>query len=210
MKIEDLNAAPVIPLIGSNDPKEAVLTTNALAKGGLKFIEVVLRTERALDCLEAIAKECDDVVVGAGTVLTVQDVDNVVARGAKYIVSPGLSVDVVKRAQHHGVPILPGVMTASEVQNAWGMGLRAVKFFPASLAGGVPMLKAMGSVFGGMRFVPTGGVSAKNLSEFLSVPAVIACGGSWLTPKAEIAAGNYEAITQLAAEALEIASEAKS
>lgn len=205
MKIEDLASAPVIPLIGSNDPKEAVLTTKALAKGGLRFIEVVLRTERALDCLEAIAKEVDNIVVGAGTVLTVEDVDNVVALGAKYIVSPGLSVDVVKRAQHHGVPILPGVMTASEVQNAWGLGLRAVKFFPASLAGGVPMLKAMGSVFGGMRFVPTGGVSAANLSEFLSVPAVIACGGSWLTPKAEIAAGNYAAITKLAEEALAIA-----
>jgi len=206
MKIEDLTSAPVIPLIGSNDPKEAVLTTQALAQGGLRFIEVVLRTERALDCLEAISKEVDNVVVGAGTVLTVEDVDNVVARGAKYIVSPGLSVDVVKRAQHHGVPILPGVMTASEVQNAWGLGLRAVKFFPASLAGGVPMLKAMGSVFGGMRFVPTGGVSAKNLSEFLSVPAVIACGGSWLTPKNEIAAGNYAAITKLAEEAMQIAS----
>jgi len=206
MKIEDLTSAPVIPLIGSNDPKEAVLTTQALAQGGLRFIEVVLRTERALDCLEAISKEVDNVVVGAGTVLTVEDVDNVVARGAKYIVSPGLSVDVVKRAQHHGVPILPGVMTASEVQNAWGLGLRAVKFFPASLAGGVPMLKAMRSVSGGMRFVPTGGVSAKNLSEFLSVPAVIACGGSWLTPKNEISAGTYAAITKLAEEAMQIAS----
>jgi 2-dehydro-3-deoxyphosphogluconate aldolase/(4S)-4-hydroxy-2-oxoglutarate aldolase len=209
MKIEELATAPVIPLIGSNDHNEAVLTTQALAKGGLRFIEVVLRTERALDCLEAIANECDDVIVGAGTVLTVGDVDNVVARGAKYIVSPGLSADVVKRAQHHNVPILPGVMTASEVQNAWGMGLRAVKFFPASLAGGVPMLKAMGSVFGGMRFVPTGGVSANNLFDFLSVPAVIACGGSWLTPKAEIAAGNYAAITNLAKEAMTIASDAK-
>ncbi len=209
MKIEDLNSAPVIPLIGSNNPKEAVLTTHALKKGGLRFIEVVLRTERALDCLEAIANEIDDVIVGAGTVLTVEDVDNVVARGAKYIVSPGLSVDVVKRAQHHAVPILPGVMTASEVQNAWGLGLRAVKFFPASLAGGVPMLKAMGSVFGGMRFVPTGGVSAKNLAEFFAVPAVIACGGSWLTPKDKIAAGDFDAVTTLAKEAMDIAADIK-
>jgi len=205
MVIDDLLDAPVIPLIGSNDPEEAVLTTKALARGGLRFIEVVLRTERALECLEAIAKNVDDVVVGAGTVLTVEDVDNVVARGAEYIVSPGLNAEVVRRAQHHGIPILPGIMTASEVQNAWALGLRAVKFFPASLAGGVPMLKAMSSVFGGMRFVPTGGVSAKNLSEFLSIPAVIACGGSWLTPKDDIIAGNYDAITKLAAEALAIA-----
>lgn len=209
MKFEDLSQAPVIPLIGSNDPDEAVKTTQALAAGGLRFIEVVLRTERALDCLEAIVKNVDGVVVGAGTVLTPEDVDNVVSRGAKFVVSPGLNADVVKACQDKNIPIIPGIMTASEVQNAWNMGLRAVKFFPAKLSGGVPMLKALGSVFGGMSFMPTGGISEENLPDYLALPHVKACGGSWLTPKDKIAAGDYDAITEIAAKALSIAMAAK-
>ena len=128
--------------------------------------------------------------------------------GAKFIVSPGLYAPVVEYARSAGLPIFPGVATASEAQNAWNMGLRSLKFFPASLAGGPAMLKALGSVYRDVRFMPTGGVSAGNLGEYLALPNVLACGGSWLTPKAAIAAGNYQIITDLAAEALDIANPA--
>ena len=205
-----LQDTPVVPLISADDPDTAVRTAEALKAGGLTTLEVVLRTEAAVDCMEAIIAQVDGVTVGAGTVLTPQQVDEVVRRGAQFIVSPGLNQGVVEASQSLNLDIYAGVMTPSEVQLAWNMGLRAVKFFPAGLAGGVPMLKALSSVFRGMKFMPTGGVSATNLQSFLALPSVLACGGSWLTPKAEIDAGNFDAITSLAREALALARDARS
>jgi 2-dehydro-3-deoxyphosphogluconate aldolase/(4S)-4-hydroxy-2-oxoglutarate aldolase len=204
-----LTNAPVVPLVQSEHPDEALHITNALSAGGLGVIEVVLRTEAAVECLRHVAANASDAVVGAGTVLTAEQAEAVVAAGAQFIVSPGLDDGVVAVAKAHGLPVYPGCATPSEVQHAWNLGLRAVKFFPASLVGGVPMLKALGSVFRGMRFMPTGGVSAKNLGEFLAVPAVLACGGSWLTPAEDIKAGNFAAVTALAQEALTIAKQAR-
>ncbi|MEO9635120.1 MAG: bifunctional 4-hydroxy-2-oxoglutarate aldolase/2-dehydro-3-deoxy-phosphogluconate aldolase [Parasphingorhabdus sp.] len=201
-----LAAAPVVPLIGASDTDVAVETANALGAGGLSIIEVVLRTDEAVDCMEAIVKQTSGLIVGAGTVLTVDQAEEVVARGAQFIVCPGLVDEVAEFCLNQCVPLYAGTMTAGEVQRAYALGLRTVKFFPASLAGGVPMLKALSSVFREMRFMPTGGVSASNLDEFLALPSVIACGGSWLTPAAAIDAGDYEAITKLAREAVEIAS----
>ena len=206
---EILASRPVVPLIQADDPAVAVKTAEALAKGGLAVAEVVFRTDRALECLRAVADELPDVVAGAGTVLSAEQANAALDNGAKFIVSPGLDDGVVGVAKERGVPVYPGTMTPSEVQHAFNLGLDTVKFFPGSLAGGVPMLKALASVFRTMKFMPTGGVSPGNLGEFLSVPAVLACGGSWLTPAAEIAAGNYDAVTALAAEALEIASAAR-
>ena len=206
---EILASRPVVPLIQADDPAVAVKTAEALAKGGLAVAEVVFRTDRALECLQAVAAELPDVVAGAGTVLSAEQANAALDNGAKFIVSPGLDNGVVGVAKERGVPVYPGTMTPSEVQHAFNLGLDTVKFFPGSLAGGVPMLKALASVFRTMKFMPTGGVSPGNLGEFLSVPAVLACGGSWLTPAAEIAAGNYDAVTALAAEALEIASAAR-
>ncbi len=200
-----LRQAPVVPLVQADDPKIAVETSRALVAGGLTVIEVVLRTPAAIQCLKAIAREVPEAIVGAGTVLDEEQVEAVLLAGAKFIVSPGLYAPVVRVAQSAELPVFPGVATASEVQNAWNMGLRTVKFFPASLAGGIPMLKALGSVFGGLSFMPTGGVSAENLADFLALPSVLACGGSWLTPKAAITEGNFSAITQLASEAVAIA-----
>lgn len=200
-----LRQAPVVPLVQADDPKIAVETSRALVAGGLTVIEVVLRTPAAIQCLKAIAREVPEAIVGAGTVLSEEQVEAVLLAGAKFIVSPGLYAPVVRVAQSAEMPVFPGVATASEVQNAWNMGLRTVKFFPASLAGGIPMLKTLGSVFGGVSFMPTGGVSAENLADFLALPSVLACGGSWLTPKAAITEGNYSAITQLAAQAVAIA-----
>lgn len=211
---EDLNIrlsqAPVVPLVVPEDSESAIATTRALVKGGLSVIEVVLRTESAMQCLEDIVRAVPEAIVGAGTVLTERQAAEVAFAGARFIVSPGLYEPVVKYAKSAGLPIFPGIATASEAQQAWNMDLRAVKFFPASLAGGPAMLKALGSVFKGMKFMPTGGVSASNLADYLAVPSVLACGGSWLTPKAAIDAGDYQIITDLAAEAVAIARKARS
>jgi len=210
MNIDELlTGSPVVPLVQADDPPVAVATARALAMGGLKVAEVVFRTERALDCLKAVADEVPETVAGAGTVLSAQQAKAAIANGAKFIVSPGLDDDVVAVAKDHGVPVYPGTMTPSEVQHAFNLGLDTVKFFPASIAGGVPALKALASVFRTMKFMPTGGVSPGNLADFLAVPAVLACGGSWLTPTDAIKAGNYDTITELAAEAVAIARAAR-
>jgi 2-dehydro-3-deoxyphosphogluconate aldolase/(4S)-4-hydroxy-2-oxoglutarate aldolase len=147
--------------------------------------------------------------MGAGTVLSTEHAHSALDAGARFIVSPGLSEDVVRVASDAGLPVFPGVATATELQRAWNLGLRIVKFFPAGQAGGVAMIKALASVFRDVRFMPTGGVSASNLADYLTVPAVIACGGSWLTPKEAIAAGDYRAVTELAAQAVAIAAKTR-
>lgn len=200
-----LEQAPVVPLVVPEDAETAIKTTQALVAGGLTVIEVVLRTEAAVACLGEIVRAVPEAFVGAGTVLSERQAGEVAFAGAKFIVSPGLYAPVVSYAQSAGLPIFPGVATASEAQNAWNMGLRSLKFFPASLAGGAPMLKALGSVFRDVRFMPTGGVSAENLAEYLALPNVLACGGSWLTPKSAITGGKYQVITDLAAAAIAIA-----
>jgi len=203
--IQSLEAKRVVPLVQSDDPKTALKISEALLEGGLNVLEVVLRTDAALDCLEAIAKEFPQAHVGAGTVLSADQSKEVIRRGASFIVSPGLDKASVDVANDAGIPILPGIATATELQQAWNMGLRTVKLFPASLVGGPKILKALSSVYRDVRFMPTGGVSAANLSEYLAVPAVLACGGSWLTPKATIDAGDFAAITKLAKDAIAIA-----
>jgi len=203
--LHSLEAKRVVPLVQSDDPNIALKISEALLEGGLDVLEVVLRTDAALDCLEAIAKEFPNAHVGAGTVLSADQSKEVIRRGASFIVSPGLdaaSVDVAKAA---GIPILPGISTATELQQAWNMSLRIVKLFPASLVGGPKMAKALSSVFRDVRFMPTGGVNPANLNDYLAVPAVLACGGSWLTPKDAIEAGNFGAITKLAKDAIAIA-----
>lgn len=200
-----LREAPIVPLVQSDDPKVAVLTTKALVAGGLTVIEVVMRTEGALVCMEEIAKSVPDAIVGAGTVLSSEQAEVAISSGAQFIVSPGLYPPVVDVAKANGLMMFPGVSTATEAQQAWNMGLRTLKFFPASLAGGPAMLKALSSVFRDVNFMPTGGVSVANLPDYLAIPSVLACGGSWLTPEKEIVAGNYDAITRLAAEAVAIA-----
>ncbi len=206
---ELLTRCPVVPLVQADDPSIAVKTSRALAAGGLQVAEVVFRTDRALECLQAVADEVPDVVAGAGTVLSAAQANAALDNGAKFIVSPGLDDGVVAVARERGVPVYPGIMTPSEIQHAYNLGLDTVKYFPASIAGGVPGLKALASVFRTMKFMPTGGVSPGNLAEFLAVPAVLACGGSWLTPADAVAAGDYDKITALAAEAVAIARRAR-
>ena len=207
--IDTLEAAPVVPLVQADDPAVAVRTAEALSAGGLPVVEVVLRTDNAIECLGAIASELPEVIAGAGTVLSADQATAALAAGARFIVSPGLDEGVLTVAKEHEVPVFPGIVTPTELQRAFNLGLDVVKFFPASIAGGVPALKALSSVFRKMRFMPTGGISAANLAEYLAVPAVLACGGSWLTPADVIWRGDYAAVTRIAREALEIAARAR-
>lgn len=203
--LDRLKRAPVVPLVVPDDVATAIRTTEALVAGGLTVIEIVLRTPAAVKCLGAVARAVPAAIVGAGTVLTPEQARAVIAEGVQFVVCPGLNEPIVELVQQAGLPIFPGVATATEAQSAYNLGLRTVKFFPASLAGGPAMIKALASVFKDLSFMPTGGVSAENLSEYLSLPSVIACGGSWLTPKTAIDQGNYDEITALAAEAVNIA-----
>lgn len=202
-----LQVAPVVPLVSTNDPDVAVRTAEALRDGGLTVIEVVLRSDNAQAGMEAIIKQVEGVIVGAGTVLTLEQAKSVLSGGAQFMVCPGLVDAIAVHCLNCSVPIYPGVMTAGEAQRAYVLGLREVKFFPASLAGGIPMLKALGSVFREMRFMPTGGISADNLAGYLALEQVMACGGSWLTPADAIASGDYSRITRLAREAVAIANQ---
>lgn len=204
-----LKEIPVVPVVVIDDADKAVPVAKALVAGGLPIIEVTMRTAAAPEAIAAIAEQVPDAFIGAGTVLSADHAKTIVAAGAKFIVSPGLHNDVVSAAAELSVPIIPGVATATETQQAWNMGIKTLKFFPAGQAGGIPMIKALAAVFRDVVFMPTGGVSADNLKDYLAVPAVLACGGSWLTPASAIADGDYDQITALASEALALAKEVR-
>lgn len=204
-----LQVTPVVPVVVIEDASRAVPVARALVAGGLPIVEITLRTSAAIEAIGAVAAGVPEAHVGAGTVLSEEQARTAVSAGARFIVSPGLDEGVVSAAGELSVPVMPGVTTPSEVQRAWNLGLRVLKYFPASLAGGIPMLKALGSVFRDVKFIPTGGISAGNLRDYLEVPSVTACGGSWLTPSGAIAGGDYAGITRLAAEAVAIAGRAE-
>lgn len=198
---ELLEKTGVVPVVVLEDVKDAIPVAEALRDGGLPIIEVTLRTTAAADAIAQIADNVSDVIIGAGTVLNAEQVDIAARAGARFIVSPGLHESVVGTSRALDLPVYPGVATATEAQTAWNMGLKTLKFFPAGQAGGTAMLKAFGAVFRDLRFMPTGGVSPANLADYLNLPSVIACGGSWLTPAKAVAAKDYQAITELAKEA---------
>lgn len=202
--LSDLSAARLVPVVVLDDAAHADSLAGALVDGGLPVAEVTFRTAAAADAIRAMADR-GDILVGAGTVLTADQVDQAVAAGAKYVVSPGLSRAVVERCQEHGVLPLPGAVTATEIQAALELGLDTVKFFPAGTSGGAPAIKALSAPFTGVRFVPTGGVGPANLAEYLEIGAVAAVGGSWMAPRDLVAAGNFAEITRLTAEAVALA-----
>lgn len=206
---QTLEALPLVPLVQAEDPAIAVDVSRALDSGGAAVVEVVLRTDRALECLQAVADKLPGMIAGAGTVLSGRQAQQAIDHGARFVVSPGLDEGVVTTCRNAGIPVYPGVYTPGEIQRACNLGLDVVKFFPASIAGGIPALSAMSGVFGAMRFMPTGGISADNLADYLVLPSVLACGGSWLTPASAIAAGEFETITRLTEEAIHIARRAK-
>lgn len=199
-----LSSTRLVPVVVLDDAARADALAGALVHGGLPVAEVTFRTSAARDAIRAMADR-GDILVGAGTVLTPTQVDQAVAAGARFVVSPGLSRAVVERCQDHGVLALPGAVTATEVQAALELGLTTLKFFPAGTSGGPAAIKGLSAPFGQVRFVPTGGVGPANLAEYLAIPSVAAVGGSWMVPRDLIAAGDTAAITSLTAAAVALA-----
>lgn len=199
--LQVMQDSPVIPVIVLTDVAHAVLVARALLAGGIRMLEVTLRTPQALACIEAIARDVPEAVVGAGTVRNAQDAQASAAAGASFIVSPGYTQALAQACRDVRLPLLPGVATGSEIMMAQADGLSELKFFPAMQSGGPAMLKAWNGPFGDVRFCPTGGVTAANAMDFLSLPNVVCVGGSWLTPADALARGNWAQITALAFQA---------
>lgn len=196
-----LRLQPVVPVIVIDDMQAAVPLARALVAGGLRAIEITLRTPAALDAISAVAEEVQGAVAGAGTVLDGRQWDAAVKAGARFIVSPGSAPSLLEAAGDSDVPLLPGAVTASEVMALRDRGYSVLKFFPAEQAGGAAYLNALSSPLSGISFCPTGGVTLKNANDYLSLPNVVCVGGSWVAPKAMVAAGDWEGITRLASEA---------
>jgi len=203
--LDRLAAHRLVPVVVLDDPGDADPLAGALVAGGLPVAEVTFRTSAAVEAIRILAAR-GDVLVGAGTVLTPAQVDAAVAAGAAYIVSPGTSRAVVERCAEHGVVALPGAVTATEVQTALELGLSTLKFFPAGTSGGAKAIAALAAPFTGVRFVPTGGVSAANLGDYLTLPSVAAVGGSWMVPRDRVRAGDFETVRTLTSQAVALAS----
>ncbi len=200
---EVLALGPIIPVITIDRLEDAVPLARALVAGGVRLLEITLRTPAGMAGAEAIIREVPDAVVGIGTVLTPADLRRAVEIGARFALSPGATPALLDAAAAADIPFMPGVATASELMQAMARGFDAVKFFPATAAGGLPTLKALAGPFPQARFCPTGGLTEENAAEWLAQPNVVAVGGSWLTPAAEIAAGQWDAITARAARSRE-------
>lgn len=200
-QIEKVGVVPVVALERAEDAKPLA---EALLAGGLPVAEVTFRTSAAVEAMKAMA-EYPELLVGAGTVLTTDTAKQAADAGAKFLVAPGFNPKVVTWAKEHGLPMTPGVATPTEIEQALDHGITTVKFFPAEAVGGLKALKAMAAPYGMMRFMPTGGIGPGNLGEYLSFEKVIACGGSWMVDKKLIAAGDFEQVTELAREAVDLA-----
>ena len=201
--IKELSLIGLVPVIKIDDAKDAAPLAHALDEGGLPCAEVTFRTAAAAEAIAEMVKACPDMLVGAGTVLTTAQVDEAVAAGAKFIVSPGLNPNVVKYCVERNIPVMPGINNPSGIEQAMELGLKVVKFFPAEPSGGLNMLKAMAAPYGGVRFMPTGGISPSNVGDYLAWNRIIACGGSWMVPAKMLAAGDFEGIKRLAREAVD-------
>ena len=194
----------VVPVVVLKKAEDAIPLADALYAGGLSCAEVTFRTDAAEESIRLMSEKYPDMLVGAGTVLTIEQVDRAVAAGAKFIVSPGFDPEIVDYCLEKNIPVFPGCITPSEVAQAVKRGLKVIKFFPAEQAGGVAMIKAMGAPYGMVKFMPTGGISAKNLSEYLSCSNIVCCGGSWMVKGDLIAEGKFDEITALTKEAVEL------
>ncbi len=201
--LKKIQAIGIVPVIKITDVSKAVDLANALCKGGLPCAEITFRAAGADIAIANITKALPDMLVGAGTVLTCEQVDKAIEAGAKFIVSPGLNPTVVKHCIERGIPVTPGCANPSDVEAALELGLDVVKFFPAEAAGGIKMIKAMAAPYGGVKFMPTGGINANNLNDYLSFDKILACGGSWMVKEDLIEAGKFDEITALARQAVE-------
>ncbi|MCI5699054.1 MAG: bifunctional 4-hydroxy-2-oxoglutarate aldolase/2-dehydro-3-deoxy-phosphogluconate aldolase [Lachnospiraceae bacterium] len=202
--IELIEKTGVVPVVVLEDAKDAEPLAKALCEGGLPCAEVTFRTAAAADCIRIMSEKYPEMLVGAGTVLTTEQVDRAVANGAKFIVSPGFDPEIVDYCLEKDIPVFPGVITPSEVAQAVKRGLKVVKFFPAEQFGGVATIKAMAAPYVGLKFMPTGGVNAKNLESYLSFNKIIACGGSWMVKGDLVKAGKFDEIKALTEEAVKL------
>lgn len=203
--MEQLAEMLVVPVVVLNDAKDAERLADALVQGGLPCAEVTFRTAAAEESIRIMTRKYPEMLVGAGTVLTVDQVDRAVGAGAKFIVSPGFDPELVDYCMKKEIPILPGIITPSEAAQAVRRGLKVVKFFPAEQFGGVTAIKALAAPYTMLKFMPTGGVSVKNLKDYLSCDKIICCGGSWMVKGELIQNGEYEKIAEMTKEAVELA-----
>lgn len=201
--LKRIQAIGVIPVVKIDNVEDAIPLANALCKGGLPCAEVTFRTSAAKETIKRMVQAYPKMLVGAGTVLNIKQVDEAIEAGAKFIVSPGLNSKVVKYCNEKGVLIVPGCSNPSDVEEAIQLGLDVVKFFPAEAAGGLKMIKAMSAPYGNIKFMPTGGINLKNLESYLSFDKIIACGGTWMVTPELIESGNFEEIKNLTREAVE-------
>ena len=199
----------IIPVVVLDDANDAEPLAKALIDGGLPCAEVTFRTAAAEEAIRKMSAAYPDLFVGAGTVLTVEQANRAVDAGAKFIVSPGLNPEVVKYCVQRGIPVCPGTCTPSDIEQALALGLDVVKFFPAEPAGGLGFIKAIAAPYTGVKFMPTGGISAKNVREYLAYDRILACGGSWMVKKDLVQAGDFEKITELVREAADIVKEVR-
>ncbi len=200
--LDVLHAGPVVPVIVIKKIEQAVPLARALLKGGIRVLEVTLRSEAAVDAIRLLSREVPEAIVGAGTVASPDDLEAVAAAGAVFAISPGLTPRLLEAANQGPIALIPGIATASELMLGMEMGYTAFKFFPAQAAGGVPMLKSIGGPFPQITFCPTGGVSPDNYNDYLALANVACVGGSWIVPGREVEQGDWDTITQLAARAL--------
>lgn len=199
----------VVPVVVFDDADDAAPLAEALIKGGLPCAEVTFRTEAAEESIRIMNKKYPDMLVGAGTVLTTEQVDRAVAAGAKFIVSPGFDPEIVDYCLEKKIPVFPGCISPSEVAQAVKRGLKVVKFFPAEQAGGLAMLKAMAAPYTMLKFMPTGGINTKNLKEYLGFSKILCCGGSWMVKGDMIKNKEFDKITEMTKEATELAAAAR-
>jgi len=207
--LEQIQKIGIVPVVVLDDAKDAEPLAKALCDGGLPCAEVTFRTEAAEECIRIMSEKFPEMLVGAGTVLTTEQVDRAVAAGAKFIVSPGLNHRIVKYCVEKGILITPGCANASDIEQALENGLEVVKFFPAEPAGGLPMIKALAAPYVGVKFMPTGGISAKNVRDYLAYDRIIACGGSWMVKNDLVKAGDFATITEMTKEAVQIVKESR-
>lgn len=205
-KIQQIGIVPVVVL---NDAEDAEPLAKALCEGGLPCAEVTFRTDAAEEAIRTMTEKFPEMLVGAGTVLTTEQVDRAIAAGAQFIVSPGLNPRLVKYCVDRGIYVIPGCSNPSDIEQALEYGLEAVKFFPAEPAGGLPMIKAMAAPYTGVRFMPTGGINPSNVKEYLAYDRILACGGSWMVKGNLVDAGEFDKITELTKEAVEIVKESR-
>ena len=202
--LEHVRRTGIVPVVVLDRVEDAVPTARALLRGGIDLMEITFRTAAAEDSIRAVSREVPEMTVGAGTVLTVEQAERAVDAGSKFLVAPGLEESVVRWSLEKGIPIVPGCVTPTEIMKALSLGLTTVKFFPANIYGGLAGMKALSAPFGGLTFIPTGGVDGKNLTTYLAEKFIPAVGGSWVCTKDDIRNGRFDRIEALSAEAAAI------